>query len=129
MCCKICLCLRCRSLGFFFILRGVWLGTAWCCWINLSVPFPPPCPALSLRTCHTVTDCTAKHRAVFQTCLACLGMPCEMQQDVASCGEQVVCAQPATPAAAEEGNARQKNTVVCSSFPLPCAVPERGHFA
>lgn len=31
-------------------------------------------------------------------------------------------------ARAEEGNAHQKNTVVRSSLPLPCVVPDRWHF-
>lgn len=34
-------------------------------------------------------------------------------------------AWPPALARAEEGNAHQRNTVVRSSFPLPCVVPER----
>lgn len=68
---------------FFFLLRGVWLGTVWCCWINLSVPFPSLSPMLSLRTCHTVTDHTVKHHTVFEKLS---GLPWDAVWNTAGCG-------------------------------------------
>lgn len=109
---------------FFFLLRGVWLGTVWCCWINLSVPFPSLSPMLSLRTCHTVTDHTVKHHTVFGKRLACLGMPYKIRQDVASCREHVMCARLASCACLSRGRECTSEEHSCSqllSTPLCCS--------
>lgn len=88
---------------FLFLFREVWVGTVRRCWINRSVPFPSLSPVLSLRTCHTVTDHTVKHHTVFKKYLACLGMPHEIRQDVASCREHVMCAHLASCACLSRG--------------------------
>lgn len=107
-----------------FLLRELWLGTVWHCWINLTVLFPPLSPMLSLRTCHTVTDHTVKHHTVFEKYLACLGMLHEIGQDVASCREHVMCAYLASCACLSRGRECTSEEHSCSqlpSTPLGCS--------
>lgn len=118
------MCLRCVCLlGYFPRQRSVARNSLALLDESVSaVPSSLPCVVSENLSHRDIPYCQS--HTVFEKCLACLGMPCEIRQDVVSCREHVVCAHLASCARSSRGRECTPEEYSCSqllSTPLCCS--------